>query len=236
MLNELENLSEYELDALEGMKRHLEEIKRQNESINTQITSLQETTKNSSEGIMTVLAVGAAAWLIGKGIGLVEENKKMERIEFLERHEFEIEKQTEAFLKNKSEVRKFVSMYVAEKHMSEFIKQRTKGLTEYTREKAMISMQSAILGQNKKTLECENVTVRHAIEECVADSIRYKESIASEIEEEVKWYLTKDEKIRKIVHDSVIEKFMEDNFKGTDDPAEAIAKQLQKKAKLLGIK
>lgn len=223
------NLLDYQIRYLESQGVDIENMLKKQDMTSVQIAELYEMTKNSFKGIGTGLLFAGLGIAALFGAGLVKKNKKEERLKFLEEHEFEIEKQIKAFMKNETEVRKFVVMHVTEKRMRAFIEQRTQEFGSYDRKRTQLCIINAVLGRNGKVLTGETTTEQIAVQKCVTDAVRYRDAIVVDINEEVDWYLSKEEKLRKLVQDSLAEKFTEDNFKGTDDPIEAIMKQLEKR-------
>jgi len=213
---------------LESQGVDIENMLKKQDMTSVQIADLYKMTKNSFEGIGTGLLLAGLGVAALFGVGLVKKNQKEERVKFLEEHEFEIDKQINLFMKNEAKVRKFVVMHVTEKRMRTFIEQRTQEFDSNDRKRIQLCTINAVLGQNTKVLMDGNTTKQIAIQKCVTDAVLYRDAIVADIREEVNWYLSKGEKIKKLVQDRLMEKFAEDNFKGTDDPIEAIMKQLEK--------
>lgn len=208
---------------------NVDEMLKKQEMTNAQIADLYEMTKKST-GVIAVIAVvgaiGVSALLLGASSHLAQKNKQMEKLEFLKEHEFEIEKKAEAFLNNRTEVKKLVQMYVTEKQTRGFIEQTVKTFGKNEKEMIGKAMQAAVLGQKKLAHKNKNEDTQDGIERYVIASIKYRDGIQANIAEEVEWYLSKEGKTRVLVQDYISAKLLEEGFHGTDDKMQAIIKQL----------
>jgi len=214
---------------LEEQGVNVDEMLKKQEMTNAQIADLYEMTKKST-GVIAVIAVvgaiGVSALLLGASSHLAQKNKQMEKLEFLKEHEFEIEKKAEAFLNNRTEVKKLVQMYVTEKQTRGFIEQTVKTFGKNEKEMIGKAMQAAVLGQKKLAHKNKNEDTQDGIERYVIASIKYRDGIQANIAEEVEWYLSKEGKTRVLVQDYISAKLLEEGFHGTDDKMQAIIKQL----------